>query len=389
MNTALLFPGQGSQRVGMGRDLAIKYDVAKQTYAEADDVLGFALSKLCFDGPEDDLTLTKNTQPAILTTSIAVFRVLREKGLAFDIVAGHSLGEWSALVAAGALELRDAVKLTHLRGTFMQEAVPVGAGAMAALMGLDVAAARAVCEKCSAPGEPVEPANLNGAGQIVISGHAAAIDRAIIEAKAAGAKRAVKLAHLRGTFMQEAVPVGEGAMAALMRLDIAAVRTLCEKCSTAGEPVEPANLNGAGQIVISGHAAAIDRAIIEAKAAGAKRAVKLQVSAPFHCSLMKPAGERLAAALAEITIKAPSVPVVANVTAEPTQDPARIKQLLVEQVTAPVRWEESIQAIAKLGVTKAYELGSGAVLKGLVKRIAEAITVTTIGEPHETEAFTA
>jgi [acyl-carrier-protein] S-malonyltransferase len=307
MNTALLFPGQGSQRVGMGRDLAIKYDVAKQTYAEADDVLGFPLSKLCFEGPEDDLTLTKHTQPAILTTSVAVFRVLREKGLAFDIVAGHSLGEWSALVAAGALELRDAVKLTHLRGTFMQEAVPVGTGAMAALMGLDVAAARAVCEKCSTP----------------------------------------------------------------------------------GEPVEPANLNGAAQIVISGHAAAVDRAIIEAKAAGAKRAVKLQVSAPFHCSLMKPAAERLAAALAEITIKAPSVPVVANVTAEPTQDPARIKQLLVEQVTAPVRWEESIQAIAKLGVTTAYELGSGAVLKGLVKRIAETITVTTIGEPHETEAFTA
>jgi [acyl-carrier-protein] S-malonyltransferase len=291
----------------MGRDLAIKYDIAKQTYAEADDVLGFALSKLCFDGPEDDLTLTKHTQPAILTTSIAVFRVLRERGLQFDIVAGHSLGEWSALVAAGALELRDAVKLTHLRGTFMQEAVPVGVGAMAALMGLDIAATRVVCEKCSTP----------------------------------------------------------------------------------GEPVEPANLNGGGQIVISGHAAAVDRAIIEAKVAGAKRAVKLQVSAPFHCSLMKPAGERLAAALAEISISAPSVPVVANVTAEPTQDPARIKQLLVEQVTAPVRWEESIQAIAKLGVTKAYELGSGAVLKGLIKRIAETISVTTIGEPHETEAFTA
>lgn len=307
MNTALLFPGQGSQRVGMGRDLAIKYDVAKQTYAEADDVLGFPLSKLCFDGPEDELTLTKHTQPAILTTSIAVFRVLRERGLQFDVVAGHSLGEWSALVAAGALELRDAVKLTHLRGTYMQEAVPVGEGAMAALMGLDLAATRAVCEKCSTP----------------------------------------------------------------------------------TEPVEPANLNGGGQIVISGHGAAVDRAIVEAKAAGAKRAVKLQVSAPFHCSLMKPAAERLAAALAEIAVKAPVVPLVANVTAEPTQDPARIKQLLVEQVTAPVRWEESIQAIAKLGVTKAYELGSGAVLKGLVKRIAETISVTTIGEPHETEAFTA
>jgi [acyl-carrier-protein] S-malonyltransferase len=307
MKTAILFPGQGSQRVGMGRDLALKFDIAKRTYDEADEVLGFALSKLCFDGPEDELTLTKHTQPAILTTSIAVFRVLRERGLAFDIAAGHSLGEWTALVAAGALELRDAVKLTHLRGTYMQEAVPVGQGAMAAVMGLDLAAVKAVCEKASQP----------------------------------------------------------------------------------GEPVEPANLNGAGQIVISGHTAAVDRAIPEAKAAGAKRAVRLTVSAPFHCSMMKPAAERLAAALAGVTVSAPSVPVVANVTAEPTQDPARIKELLVQQVTAPVRWEESVQAIAKLGVTKGYELGSGAVLKGLVKRIADTIDVTTIGEPHEVDAFIA
>jgi [acyl-carrier-protein] S-malonyltransferase len=305
VKTALLFPGQGSQRVGMGRDLAIKFDVAKRTYDEADAVLGFALSKLCFDGPEDDLTLTKHTQPAILTTSIAVLRALQTRGLTFDIVAGHSLGEWSALVAAGAMDLRDAVKLTHLRGSYMQEAVAVGEGAMAALMGLDLAATKAVCEQCSQP----------------------------------------------------------------------------------GEPVETANLNGGGQIVISGHAAAVDRAIIAAKAAGAKRAVKLSVSAPFHCSLMKPAAERLAHALADIVISAPTVPVVANVTAEPTQDPARIKQLLIQQVTAPVRWEESIQAIAKLGVTRAYELGSGAVLKGLVKRIAPAIEVTTIGEPHEVDAF--
>ena len=289
----------------MGRDLAQKFAIAKQTYAEADDVLGFALSTLCFDGPEDDLTLTRHTQPAILTTSIAVFRVLRERGLAFDVVAGHSLGEWSALVAAGALELRDAVKLTRVRGTYMQEAVPVGEGAMAALMGLDLANTTAVCAKCSTP----------------------------------------------------------------------------------GEPVEPANLNGGGQIVISGHAAAVDRAIVEAKAAGAKRAVKLSVSAPFHCSLMTPAAERLAAALADITVSVPSVPVVANVSAEPTQDPARIKQLLIEQVTAPVRWEQSIQAIARLGVTRAYELGSGAVLKGLVKRVAPTIEVTTIGEPHEVDAF--
>jgi len=307
MKTAILFPGQGSQRVGMGRDLAQQFAIARQTYEEADGVLGFALSKLCFDGPEDDLTLTKHTQPAILTTSIAVFRVLRERGLQFDVAAGHSLGEWTALVAAGALPLRDAVKLTHLRGTYMQEAVPVGQGAMAAVMGLDLAAVKAVCAKASQP----------------------------------------------------------------------------------GEPVEPANLNGAGQIVISGHTAAVDRAIPEAKSAGAKRAVKLTVSAPFHCSMMKPAADRLAVALADITVTAPTVPIVANVTAEPTLDPARLKELLVQQVTAPVRWEESVQAIAKLGVTRAYELGSGAVLKGLVKRIADTIDVTTIGEPHEVEAFTA
>ena len=307
MTTALLFPGQGSQRVGMGRDLAQKFDVARATYEEADAVLGFSLSKLCFEGPEDELTLTKHTQPAILTTSIAVFRVLQAKGLAFEFVAGHSLGEWTALVAAGAMSLADAVKLTHLRGTYMQEAVPVGQGSMAALMGLDLAKVQAVCAKASA----------------------------------------------------------------------------------AGEPVEPANLNGGGQIVISGHTDAIDRAIVEAKAAGAKIAKKLTVSAPFHCSLMKPAADKLAAALAGVSIQAPSVPVVTNVTAEPTQDPARIKELLVQQVTGSVRWEESIQTLAKLGVTRAYELGSGAVLKGLVGRIAKTIEVTTIGEPHEADAFTA
>ncbi len=307
MKTALVFPGQGSQRVGMGKELALAYPTAKATYDEADAALGFSISTLCFDGPDDALTLTKHTQPAILTTSIAVFRVLRERGLDFDVVAGHSLGEWSALVAAGALSLADAVRLTHLRGTFMQDAVPVGQGSMAAIMGLSADA----------------------------------------------------------------------------------VRTLCTEAAAPGEPVEPANLNGGGQIVISGHVAAIDRAVAAAKPAGAKLAKKLTVSAPFHCSLMQPAADRLAEALAGIALTAPSVPVVANVTAEPTQDAAQIRELLVRQVTAPVRWEESVQTLAGMGVMRAFELGSGAVLKGLVKRIAETITITTIGEPHEVAAFTA
>ena len=308
MTTALLFPGQGSQRVGMGKELAHAHDIAKRTYEEADDALGFSISKLCFEGPEDQLTLTMHTQPAILTTSVAVFRVLKEtKGLTFDFVAGHSLGEWSALVAAGALSLRDAVKLTHQRGTFMQEAVPVGQGSMAAIMGLSADAVQKLCSDASAPGEPVEPANLNGGGQIVISGHTAAVDRAVAAAKPAGAKLAKKLA----------------------------------------------------------------------------------VSAPFHCSMMQPAADKLAAALAPIAVGSPSVPIIANVTAEPNAHAPRIKEMLVKQVTAPVRWEESIQTLAKMGVTKAYELGSGAVLKGLVKRIADTIDVTTIGEPHEVAAYTA
>ncbi len=307
MTIALLFPGQGSQRVGMGRDLAQGFPVARQTYEEADDVLGFSLSRLCFEGPETELVLTKHTQPAILATSIAVFRALSERGLTCDVAAGHSLGEWSALVAAGAIAFRDAVRLTHLRGTYMQDAVPAGQGAMAAVLGLDQAALEAACARATQPGEVVELANLNGANQIVISGNAAAVDRAITFASAAGAKRVTKLA----------------------------------------------------------------------------------VSAPFHCSMMKPAADQLAAALAEVAISAPHVPVVSNVTAELTRDPAQIRELLIRQVTHAVRWEESIQTIARLGVTRALELGAGSVLKGLVKRIAKTIETTSIGEPAELHAFIA
>lgn len=298
---ALLFPGQGSQRVGMGRDLAAEFDVAQRVFDEADEALGFSISKICFEGPEDELTRTENTQPAILTNSVAVLRTLQgEHDLTFDIAAGHSLGEWSALVAAGALELADAVRLVHLRGRAMQAAVPEGEGAMAAVIGLDPDAIARVCEACAQ-----------------------------------------------------------------------------------GQVLSPANFNGGGQIVISGHAQAVERALPAAKEAGARIVKKLAVSAPFHCALMEPAASAVHDGLEQVKIGELGVPVVANVTAEPYQERDRVAELLVKQVTAAVRWEESVHALRKAGVTSALELGSGSVLRGLCRRIDKQLPVTTIGEPHE------
>jgi [acyl-carrier-protein] S-malonyltransferase len=296
---AFLFPGQGSQQIGMGKALCDAFPAAKAVFDEADSALGYRLSRLCFEGPEAELTLTANAQPAILTTSIAALRVLeRETDLRPAVVAGHSLGEYSALVAAGALRLGDAVRVVHLRGQFMQDAVAPGVGAMAAILGLSAAEVEAAC------------------------------------VEAAG-----------------------------------------------GQVVSAANYNGGGQVVIAGHRAAVDRACAAAKARGAKRALPLSVSAPFHCALMAPAAERLAAALAEIPVAALSVPVVSNVEAAPNQDAARVRDLLARQVTAPVRWQESIERLASLGVGEAVELGAGRVLAGLVKRIAPTIVVHAASDP--------
>jgi [acyl-carrier-protein] S-malonyltransferase len=303
---AYLFPGQGSQKVGMGKALAEAFPQARAVYEEASAALGFDIGKLCFEGPEADLTLTANAQPAILTTSVAALRVLEaETALKPDVVAGHSLGEYSALVAAGVLSLKDAVRAVNLRGKFMQDAVPPGVGAMAAILGLESAVVAAACEEVQQ--------------------------------------------ELRGE---------------------------------TGAVVSPANLNGGGQVVIAGAKAAVDRAVELLKQRGAKRAMPLAVSAPFHCALMQPAADRLAGELARIEFRVPTVPVVTNVEAASNQDPQRLRALLIQQVTAPVRWEESVQKLAALGVTQAVEVGAGAVLAGLVKRIAPTIEVKPAGDPE-------
>jgi [acyl-carrier-protein] S-malonyltransferase len=285
---AFIFPGQGSQHAGMGRDLAERFPAARAVFEEADEALGFGLSNLCFNGPEEDLQLTANTQPAILTASIAAYRVLAESGIRPDFVAGHSLGEYSALVAAGALTLSDAVKLVRRRGQLMQEAVPVGVGAMAAILGID---ADKVAEACAAAAQ--------------------------------------------------------------------------------GQACAPANFNTPAQTVIAGHKEAVERAVEECKARGARRAMMLKVSAPFHSALMMPAREQMAEPLAATAFHSLSFPIVNNVDAAITTDGAQSRDALVRQISGAVRWTEGVMKMLEACVETFVEVGPGKVLSGLVKAIAK------------------
>jgi [acyl-carrier-protein] S-malonyltransferase len=286
VSIAFLFPGQGSQAVCMGQDLAEKFPVARRTFEEADEALGTKLSQLCFDGPEDQLRLTENTQPAILTVSVAAWRVLDEKGIKPAFVAGHSLGEYSAHVASGTISFDDAVRTVRNRGKYMQEAVPVGTGAMAAILGMNLDAVGAIC--------------------------------------------------------------GDAAQ---------------------GEVCEPANINSPEQIVISGRAGAVERAVKLAQERGAKRAVMLPVSAPFHCSLMRPAQERLAADLQKLEFSQPRFPVISNVYASPIEDAESAREALIRQVTGSVKWSESMQLLVSRGAQTFIEVGPGKVLCGLMRQI--------------------
>ena len=303
---ALTFPGQGSQAVGMGKELADAFPEAKAVFDEVDEALGEKLSDVVWNGPDDTLTMTANAQPALMAVSIAVLRAMEARGFSLasaSFVAGHSLGEYSALAAAGAISLSDTARLLRIRGEAMQAAVPVGKGAMAAIIGLDMAAVDAIC---------ADATDGDNACQI-------------------------------------------------------------------------ANDNGGGQLVISGHKEAVERAMEAASAAGAKRALALPVSAPFHSALMAPAADRMAEALEAVEVKPVSVPLVCNVLAATIEQPDDIRQRLVEQVTGRVRWEESVSFMAKQGVTRMLEVGSGKVLSGLARRIDRSIETAAIGTPADVD----
>jgi len=311
MTIALVFPGQGSQAVGMGKALAEAFAPARQIFDDVDAALGEKLSDTIWSGPAETLTLTENAQPALMAVSTATLRVLEHEagldvGRDVAFVAGHSLGEYSALAAARAISVADAARLLRIRGRAMQKAVPVGVGAMAALIGIELEEARAIATEASSAGV----------------------------------------------------------------------------CAAAND-------NGGGQVVLSGAKAAIERAVELAKARGVKRAMMLPVSAPFHCPLMQPAADVMAEALAKVSVQAPLVPVVANVPARPIKEPAEIVQNLVEQVTATVRWRESVLFMAQSGVSSFFEIGAGRVLSGLIKRIAETASAVPIGLPEDIAKFKA
>lgn len=306
MTRAFVFPGQGAQTIGMGHDLAQAYPAARAVFAEVDDALSESLSDLIWNGQAEQLQLTQNAQPALMATSIAALRALEAEGIAVTTaayVAGHSLGEYSALCAAGSLTLTDTARLLRLRGQAMQAAVPVGVGAMAALLGLDFATAAEVAAEAAQ-----------------------------------------------------------------------------------GEVCQAANDNDPAQVVVSGHRGAVERALEIAKARGAKRALLLPVSAPFHCALMQPAADAMAAALSAVTLLAPRVPLVANVRADAVTDPETIRALLVAQVTGSVRWRESVLWMESRGVTEAWEIGAGKALSGMIKRIAPGISTRAIGLPADVAA---
>ena len=314
---ALIFPGQGSQGVGMGRDLAAAFSAAREVFEEIDETLKQNLSRLMFEGPGEELVLTENTQPALMAHSLAVLRVLEKEGnftlrQKAAVVAGHSLGEYSALAAAGSFSISGAARLLKLRGQSMQKAVPAGEGAMAALLGAEMAQAHEICAK-AAPVPAAEPPET--------------------------------------------------------------------------EIIQPANDNGAGQIVVSGHRGAVERAVAIASTKGIRRAMLLPVSAPFHCALMAPAADAMAEALENTPPGVPMVPLIANVSAAKATDPTVIRDLLVQQVTAMVRWRECVNAMVELGIDSFVELGTGKVLSGLVRRIAPDAATASAATPAEVEAL--